>query len=198
MAVDDHPGMNGTAPQPRRSDVSKGFVQAIRVRDGIAEVSIAIDQARLLIANAQTAGKRWLDRKSIDLEFSRALSAIDHGADDQVAALADSDLTNTIYQKGSVAVVAVSDLGRGASPLIASCADLKRLRLTETTPDQLIEVGRVLDAAHREVQGHLAIAEALERQISSLIISRLDLPGTRQAINLGPELPPGSMFNGIG
>jgi hypothetical protein len=198
MAVDNNHEKDRAAHQHRRSDVTKGFVQAIRVRDSIAEVATAIDQARLLITKAQEAGIRTQDRRSLDLEFARALSAIDHGANDQLAALADSDLTNAIYQKGSVAVVAIRDLGRGVSPLIASCADLKCFRLIEATPEQLIEVASVLDAADREVQGHLANAEALERLISSLIISRLDAPGTRQAHNLDAELPTGSMFNGIG
>ncbi len=165
------PGLDGAkrANQARLSDAAKGFVQATKVRDGIAEQSDAVGKARDLVEKAKGGSLSEKDRQQLQADLGKALAAVDQGAKDQSTALADKTLANKTYDATKTTVVTADKLGKGASKQFSSVADLKKLDLNTATPDQLAEAAKVLDAAKGETKKTLAVADSQDGRTKSQV-----------------------------
>lgn len=204
------------ANQARLTEASKGFVQATKVRDGVAAVATAVGQASDVVTKAQGTGLSPADRKQLLADFTKAVAAVDQGVKDQNSALADKTLTNTAYQAKTTTVAAADQLGTGVSKQFISLAALKNFDPSTATTEQLGEAAKVLDAAAKQTTASLAAADAqsgrLSGRVNTLQSVQDSLAGNppvsaRQRLvtdalqglsqpNTG--FPPGSIFNSLG
>jgi hypothetical protein len=173
------------ATQTRLTDAAKGFVQAAKVRDGVAAADQALNQAQELVKKAGNPSLTASDRKNLQEDFTKALAAVDQGAKNQIGATADKTLANSINDPKRVGTVSADRLGQGASKTFSSVADLKKLDLNTANPDQLAEAAKVLEAAKGETGSQLTIANQQVDRISG----RLDkLEGVQNALEGKPNL----------
>ena len=78
--------------QARLDDAAKGYIQASAVKEGAGKTEDAVAQALRQAERAADPKTSAADRKSLQEDFKKALSAVDQGAKDQKAALSDKDL----------------------------------------------------------------------------------------------------------
>jgi len=202
--------------QARLTDASNGFLQASRVRDGVASVSDGVGKASALLEKAKGANVSAADRKQLQTDFSKALAAVDQGVSDQGAALADKKLANKTYDASQTTVVSAGQLGKGASQQFSSVADLRKLDLNTASSAQLAEAAKVLDAAKGETKAQLTTADAQSSRASGRAGTFQAVQNTltgsptldsRQQRNLSiiqalasqsKAMTPGSLFNSFG
>lgn len=200
--------------QARLDDAAKGYIQASAVKEGAGKTEDAVAQALKQANKAADPKTSAADRKTLQEDFKKALSAVDQGAKDQKAALADKDLANKVVDTSKVKVREAKDLGTGASQKFKSVEDLKSLDLSTASNEDLAEAAKVLKAAQEETKSAQDVAEAGAKRVSSKVAQYQTAqnalegslsPNERQrndldTINalLRSKPPSGSLFSGYG
>lgn len=142
--------------QGRLTDAAKGFVQATKIRDGVAATGDGLAQARALVKKAQDPALSAGERKQLQADFTKALAAVDKGTRDEAKAISSPVVANSTYAAKRVGTESADQLGRKASDQFASVADLAKLDLTTASADQLAGAAKVLDAAKTQTDARLA------------------------------------------
>lgn len=172
------------ANQGRLTDAAKGFVQATRVRDGLAASSAGLGQAQDLVKKAQASGLSAADRKQLQADLAKALAAVDQGAKEQTKALDSKLVANSTFAARRVGTESTDQLGRKASGQYASVADLAKLDLTTASADQLGEAAKVLEAAKGQTDAQLA---ATDRQVDRITGRIVKLETVQSALTGGAK-----------
>lgn len=202
--------------QRRVTDAGRGVDQATRVRDGVSAVDAGVKRARELVSKAGDTALSVADRRKLQDELGKTLAAIDQGAKDQAGALADKTLANKTYDTRRASPIAANTLGKGASEVYGSLADLKKIDLSTASTDQLAEAGKMLDRALQQSGAQLANAQGQVGRTSLRLDAMTAVQNTlegrpvnadRQSQDLNaiqalmqqqnPQLPPGSLINTI-